>query len=240
MIEQVVTTIQPLIEKNGNRLEVRGAGDVGLLRTDATRLRQVLLNLLSNASKFTENGQITLEAERLSAKGSEGDWISIAVRDTGIGMSDEQLGRLFEAFSQAEASTSKRYGGTGLGLAISRSFCRLMGGDIFVDSEPGVGSTFTVRIPVEAPESESDAAEYAGDESALEESNVQDDSFDEAVGTILTIDDDPEARSLLRRILERESFRVVGAASGSEGLRMARAGRPDCITLDVMMPGMDG
>ncbi|MCL7938239.1 MAG: GAF domain-containing protein [marine benthic group bacterium] len=240
VIEQVVTTIQPLIEKNGNRLEVRGAGDVGLLRTDATRLRQVLLNLLSNASKFTENGQITLEAERLSAKGSEGDWISIAVRDTGIGMSDEQLGRLFEAFSQAEASTSKRYGGTGLGLAISRSFCRLMGGDIFVDSEPGVGSTFTVRIPVEAPESESDAAEYAGDESALEESNMQDDSFDEAVGTILTIDDDPEARSLLRRILERESFRVVGAASGSEGLRMARAGRPDCITLDVMMPGMDG
>ncbi|MEJ2548074.1 MAG: response regulator, partial [Gemmatimonadota bacterium] len=240
VIEQVVTTIQPLIEKNGNILEVRGADEIGLLRSDSTRLRQVLLNLLSNASKFTEEGHITLEAERIAAADSEGDWVSIAVRDTGIGMSDEQLGRLFEAFSQAEASTSKRFGGTGLGLAISRSFCRLMGGDIFVDSEPGVGSTFTVRIPVEAPESPRDVSPDSAAGSSSGGGTEPDASAQEAVGTILTVDDDPEARSLLRRILERESFRVVEAADGLEGLRMARANRPDCITLDVMMPGMDG
>ncbi|MEJ2481973.1 MAG: response regulator [Gemmatimonadota bacterium] len=239
VIEQVVTTIQPLIAKNGNRLEVRGAETIGLLRSDATRLRQVLLNLLSNASKFTENGSITLEAERLTPTDSEGDWVSIAVRDTGIGMSDEQLARLFEAFSQAEASTAKRYGGTGLGLAISRSFCRLMGGDIFVDSEPGAGSTFTVRIPVEAPESPPDtvSGSAATPEAGAGSSGI---SPERAVGTILTIDDDPAARSLLRRILERESFRVVEATDGPDGLQKARESLPDCITLDVMMPGMDG
>ena len=235
ILEQVATTIQPLVNKNGNELVVRGAERIGLMRSDATRLRQVVLNLLSNSSKFTEQGTITLEADRRMPPDSDGEWIEISVRDTGIGMTDEQLGRLFEAFSQAESSISKRYGGTGLGLAISRQFCRMMGGDIYVDSEPGVGSTFTVRLPAEiaptipTPETAlSDGAFTPGLEPG------------DALGTVLAIDDDPEARALLRRVLTKESFLVAEAADGEEGIRMARRLMPDCITLDVMMPGMDG
>ena len=234
VLEQVATTEQPLIAKNSNELVVRGADRVGLLRSDATRLRQVMLNLLSNASKFTENGVITLEAERRIPPGVEAEWIEISVRDSGIGMTDEQLGRLFEAFSQAESSTARRYGGTGLGLAISRRFCRMMGGDIYVDSEPGVGSTFTVRLPAEIdgiqPSVDSDTGD--GSRPGLER--------EKAVGTVLAIDDDPEARALLRRVLTKERFFVIEAANGMEGIRLAREIRPDCITLDVMMPGMDG
>jgi len=150
-------------------------------------------------------------------------------------MTDEQLDRLFEAFSQAESSIARRYGGTGLGLAISRRFCRMMGGDIFVDSDPGVGSTFTIRLPAEIDEMApaSDEAQAASEPGpGLEQGD--------ALGTVLAIDDDPEARALLRRILTKENFRVAEAAGGEEGIRMARALMPDCITLDVMMPGMDG
>ena len=237
VVDQVVTTIQPLVERNGNRLVVLGAGQLGILHSDSTRLRQVLLNLLSNASKFTENGVITLEAER---EVGDDEWISIAVRDTGIGMDDEQLGRLFEAFSQAESSTAKRFGGTGLGLTISRSFCRMMGGDVFVDSEPGVGSTFTVRIPAHAPP-QAAASDGTGDEDIAHDAPSELGSdFSSALGTILTIDDDPQARTLLRRLLEREGYRVQEAPDGETGLQQARELRPDCITLDVMMPGMDG
>jgi hypothetical protein len=234
VIEQVATTVQPLIRKNGNELVVRGADRVGLLRSDATRLRQVVLNLLSNASKFTDHGVITLEAERRTPPGGDAEWIEISVRDTGIGMTDEQLGRLFEAFSQAESSTARRYGGTGLGLAISRRFCRMMGGDIYVDSEPGIGSTFTVRLPAEIDGTQptEDSETRDGSESGLEREN--------ALGTVLAIDDDSEARALLRRVLTKERFFVVEAADGPEGIRLARELRPDCITLDVMMPGMDG
>jgi hypothetical protein len=233
VIEQVATTVRPLIEKNGNRLEVR-ANAPGMLRSDSTRLRQVLLNLLSNAAKFTENGVIRLEAERGTPRGATREWLSISVRDTGIGMTDEQLGRLFQAFSQAESSIAKRFGGTGLGLAISRHFCRLMGGDIYVDSEPGVGSTFTVRIPA-AVEVESDSTS-----DGAVEADTFEISAEEAVGTVLAIDDDPQARALLRRVLAKERFRVEEATGGEDGLRRARELRPDIITLDVMMPGMDG
>ena len=235
VIRQVATTIQPLVNKNGNELVVRGTERIGRMRSDSTRLRQVALNLLSNASKFTDHGTITLEADRRTPPGADREWIEISVRDTGIGMTDEQLGRLFEAFSQAESSIAKRYGGTGLGLAISRRFCRMMGGDIFVDSDPGVGSTFTVRLPAEIDEvaPTSDAVQGASEPGpALEQGD--------AVGTVLAIDDDPEARALLRRVLTKENFRVAEAASGEEGIRLARELMPDCITLDVMMPGLDG
>jgi PAS domain S-box-containing protein len=142
LVKDVATTVQPLIEKNGNRLitSVNGAG--GEARADVTKMRQVLLNLLSNASKFTDKGEI-----RLTARRAGGDLL-YEVKDSGIGMTPEQSGKLFEAFAQADASTSKNFGGTGLGLAISRQFCRLMGGDITVTSVPGEGSTFTVRVPV--------------------------------------------------------------------------------------------
>ncbi len=235
VIDQVTTTIQPLIAKNGNELVVRGADRVGLMQSDATRLRQVVLNLLSNASKFTENGVISLEAERRIPPDGDAEWIEISVRDTGIGMTDEQLGRLFEAFSQAESSIARRFGGTGLGLAISRRFCRMMGGDIYVDSEPGVGSTFTVRLPAEISATVPTADTGQTDGEARSDLEPED-----ALGTVLAIDDDPEARSLLRRVLTKERFLVVEAADGAEGIRLARELRPDCITLDVMMPGMDG
>jgi len=219
LIQQVATTVQPLVEKNGNRLTVRCAADAGAMRSDATRLRQVLLNLLSNASKFTERGEITLEVLR------QGPTLVFRVRDTGIGMTPEQLGRLFEAFAQAEASTASKYGGTGLGLAISRRFCQLMGGDVAVESAAGKGSTFTVRLPADAP-----AAEPAPSPAAR----------GAAGGTVLVIDDDAGARDLVARFLEKEGLAVIPAADGGAGLRLARERRPDVITLDVVMPGMDG
>src|SRR5262249_5035391 len=120
------------------------AHGVGEMEADATKLRQILFNLLGNAAKFTDHGTITLAVAR-----EPGDWLTFAVSDTGIGMSEEQLGRLFEAFNQADSSTSRRFGGTGLGLALVRHFSRMMGGDVTVTSTPGAGSTFTVRLPVE-------------------------------------------------------------------------------------------
>ncbi|MDT8436219.1 MAG: response regulator, partial [Gemmatimonadota bacterium] len=235
LLEQVATTVRPLIEKNGNRLTIVGADRLGTIRSDSTRLRQVLLNLLSNAAKFTSEGTVALEAERDTPPDGPGEWISVAVRDSGIGMTDEQLERLFEAFSQADSSIAKRYGGTGLGLAISRRFCRLMGGDIYVDSAPGAGSTFTVRLPVAI-----DAAPSAGEAPVEEMPDPGGDAQAACIGTVLVIDDDPGGRALLRRVLEKERFRVEEAPGGEEGLRRARDLAPDCITLDVMMPGMDG
>ena len=152
VIDDVVTTVRPLVDKNRNRLDVCYNGELGKMRSDQTRIRQVLFNLLSNACKFTEDGVITLEASRVQRDG-DGDWLVFRVRDSGIGMTQEQLGRLFEAFSQAEASTAARYGGTGLGLALSRRFCQMMGGDIAVESVPGSGSTFTIEVPATAPAS---------------------------------------------------------------------------------------
>jgi signal transduction histidine kinase len=143
LVRDVEAIVRPLVEKNGNTLVVECAEGIGSMHADLTKVRQALFNLLSNAAKFTDHGAISLTVER-----EPDDWLTFAVADTGIGMTDEQLGRLFEAFSQAEASTAGRYGGTGLGLAISRHFCRLMGGDLTVESEYGQGSTFRVRLPV--------------------------------------------------------------------------------------------
>ncbi|HEV8267382.1 MAG TPA: ATP-binding protein, partial [Thermoanaerobaculia bacterium] len=141
LIEDAATSVAPLVEKNGNRLVVDVPERLGVLRVDALRLRQILLNLLSNASKFTKEGTITLSGR------VEGGEVVLAVKDTGIGVTQEQLSRLFKPFTQADAAVAARYGGTGLGLTIAKSFCELMGGSISVASEPGKGSTFTVRLP---------------------------------------------------------------------------------------------
>jgi PAS domain S-box-containing protein len=146
-VDEVTTTVQPLVEKHDNRLDIRCGGDLGTMHSDLTKLRQMLLNLLSNACKFTDGGKITLEAIRRPGANGDADIILFKVSDSGIGMTAEQMKKLFEAFSQAEASTTRRYGGTGLGLAITRHFCRLMGGDVTVESKPGVGSTFTIELP---------------------------------------------------------------------------------------------
>ncbi len=223
LVEEVKATVTPLVRRNGNRLEVVAEGDQEPMTADVTKVRQVLLNLLSNAAKFTENGTIQLRVRR------DRDEVCIAISDSGIGMTPEQIGRLFEAFSQAEASTAKTYGGTGLGLVISRKFCRLMGGDITVESAPGEGTTFTVRLPrvVILPDA-ADAAEVtqgAGSGDA---------------GTVLVIDDDPNVHDLLQRALSREGFRVEAALEGEGGLEKAREIKPDAILLDIMMPGLDG
>jgi signal transduction histidine kinase len=151
LIANVVKTIEPLAAKNANQVAVQCDAEIGTLHADQMRLRQALLNLTSNANKFTDHGTITIDA-RQRQEGSR-DWVTIAVADTGIGMTPEQMGKLFQEFSQADASTTRKYGGTGLGLAISKRFCQMMGGDITVESEPGRGSTFTIRLPriVEAP-----------------------------------------------------------------------------------------
>jgi signal transduction histidine kinase len=151
VIDEVVKTIEPLAAKNGNQVAVHYDGEIGTVRADQMRLRQALLNLMSNANKFTERGTITIDAHRQQE--NDGDWITLAVTDTGIGMTPEQIGKLFQEFSQASSATASKYGGSGLGLVISRRFCQMMGGDITVESEGGRGSTFTIRLPrvVDAP-----------------------------------------------------------------------------------------
>ncbi|MBC8107939.1 MAG: response regulator [Anaerolineae bacterium] len=244
MIEDVVSTIGPMVRQNSNALKVDVPEDVGSITADLTKLRQVLFNLLSNASKFTSGGEVTLSARRFEHGGQRGgaEEIHFIVRDTGIGMNSTQLDGLFQAFSQAEPSTASRYGGTGLGLAISRQFCRMMGGDIEVRSEVGHGATFTVRLPahVEDRSAEVNAgARNLGPGASEDKSRIVSAAASTA-GVVLVIDDDPAARELLRRYLEADGFRVVTTTSGAEGLALARTIDPVAITLDVMMPETDG
>ena len=228
LVGEVEITIRPLTAHNGNTLEVRVAGDVGPIRADLTKVRQMLLNLLSNATKFTEKGTIRLEVARARSAAWGGHDLLFRVRDEGIGMTPAQQGRLFEAFTQAEASTTRRFGGTGLGLAITRRFCEMMGGRIEVESTPGVGSTFTLSIPEDVEGAAAGPLPAPTPAAAA------------SAGRILVIDDEAPVRGLMRRFLAREGFTVDEAASGEAGIALARQERPDAITLDVMMPGMDG
>jgi PAS domain S-box-containing protein len=226
MLEAVAATARPLVEKNGNRFEVEMAPDLGSMRTDSTKLRQILLNLLSNAAKFTEAGAVRLEARR--GEGTDmGQYLQFRVSDSGIGIAPEKLKQIFEPFTQAGRAVSQKFGGTGLGLALSRRFAYMMGGDIEVESELGKGSTFTVRVPIFFAPRRGSSAEAGKEESR---SGVQ----------VLVIDDDLNTRDLLARSLAREGYSSAVAASGDEGLRLARELRPQLIILDVLMPDMDG
>jgi signal transduction histidine kinase/DNA-binding response OmpR family regulator len=236
LIEEVKSTIHPLIEKNANALDVRYPPDLPAMHADVTRMRQILFNLLSNASKFTERGTVSLEMEM--EKIGPFDWVVFRIKDTGIGMTPDQLGKLFQAFTQADASTSRKYGGTGLGLVISRKFCQMMGGDVSVTSVYGKGSVFTVRLPLRVADRKVPAAAAAG--TAAESITIKPAGKVEPVATVLVIDDDPNACELMARGLSKENFKVVTAPTGEEGLKVARELRPDVITLDVLMPGMDG
>jgi GAF domain-containing protein/DNA-binding response OmpR family regulator len=319
LVRDAVTVIRPLAERNGNTLVVACPDDIGSMYADQVKVRQALLNLLSNASKFTQQGTIELRvaphpptpimptmgpptptAPASGRGGADGSLlpapahgggggaggaggaggggvpaarpydaadgvpdhgrgespirppaplaphaashpapvVTFAVADTGIGMTEEQLGRLFEAFSQADSSTTRRFGGTGLGLAITRHFCRLMGGDVTVESEYGAGSTFTITLPAEVAQSEVRAASDDVAASSLATPDTQDPAPNTPV--VLVIDDDRAVRELMQRFLRGEGMRIVAAASGEEGLRLARELKPAAITLDVMMPGMDG
>jgi CheY-like chemotaxis protein/anti-sigma regulatory factor (Ser/Thr protein kinase) len=229
LVKDIAAVISPLAAKNANRLDVRCPDPIGTMRADLTKVRQAVFNLLSNACKFTDRGTITLAVTRERLDGRDG--LVFSVHDTGIGMTPEQLAKLFEAFSQADAATTRKYGGTGLGLALSRRLCRMMGGDVTVESEVGRGSTFTIRLPAEVRET---AGEVAVPAEPAEGVVVP------PAGTVLVIDDEPAVRDLMQRFLTKEGFRVVTASGGEDGLRQARDIRPDAITLDVMMPGMDG
>jgi hypothetical protein len=234
LVESVVTTCRPLVGAKGNVLDVRVAPDVGTMLSDQVRIRQCLLNLLSNAAKFTEQGRITLRAER--ARAGERDWIKFQVEDTGIGMTPEQQARIFDAFVQAEDDTTVKYGGTGLGLAIVRNLARLLGGDVRVRSEPGRGSTFTLDLPADR---EGRAAEReTGARPAAQKNKTSPAAANQPL--VLVIDDQQDARDILSKHIRNGGFNVAVAASGAEGLQLAKALKPAAVTLDVMMPGMDG
>jgi signal transduction histidine kinase/CheY-like chemotaxis protein len=229
LMKDLVATIEPLAAKNANKIVLDVAADATQVRADPMRLRQILLNLASNASKFTDKGTIGIRVVRHSVDGVP--WIDFTVTDTGIGMNEEQVARLFQDFVQADASTTRKYGGTGLGLAISRRLTRMMGGDIIVESRPGHGSAFTVRLP--------DTEPVAAPEATLAPQRAAQPSDDEQP-LVLVIDDDDTACDVIKRLLGREGFAVVTAKGGKDGLRLARELRPRAITLDVIMPDVDG
>jgi len=236
LLNDTVSTITPLADKNNNHLVLQGAENIGEMYSDQTKTRQILMNLLSNACKFTSDGEVTLSIERRT--NIENESFIFAVTDTGIGMTDEQAAGVFDAFTQADASTTREYGGTGLGLAISRRFCRMMGGEINVTSTPGIGTTFSMELPVTAQETElQNASQVTEDIVAL---NDQPEAAKTGQRTILVIDDDPSVLHLTQRHLQRSGYRVLLAQSGAQGLEIARNDKPDAITLDLIMPAMDG
>lgn len=231
MVDDIVHTLQPLFTKNKDSLEVNYGEELGEMHADLTKLRQILLKLLSNASKFNEQkGTISLEVLRELAEDGR-DWIVFRVQDNGIGMNEEQKQQLFQIFSQADMSTTRKYGGAGLGLAITNHFIQMMGGVINIESELGKGSTFTVRLPaqVNSVQEPSTKPLHSSHDAVLEEG-----------GIVLVIDDDAEVRDVLNKYLSKLGYQVEMASSGEEGLRLARKVLPDIITLDVMMPKMDG
>src|SRR5207253_8336615 len=209
LIDEVIGTAGQLAEKNQNRLVVEAQENVGALNADAMRLKQILLNLLSNACKFTKEGEVALRVRKV-ADGR--DWVELAVADSGIGMTAEQQAKLFQDFSQADSLTARRYGGTGLGLAITRKLARMMDGDVTATSEPGKGSVFTVRLP-------------GGAGTAPTESIGLDAGRSLGAECVLVIDDDITARELIADSLKAEGFSVETAAGGLEGLKGNR-GKP--------------
>ncbi|MCB1061596.1 MAG: response regulator [Verrucomicrobiae bacterium] len=237
LIEEVVGTIQPLVEKSRNRLEVDCSPDVGRMFADITKVRQALFNLLSNSAKFTKDGVLKLKVWREPAKHSAGsaDRILMQISDSGIGMSEEQMSRLFTAFTQADSSTTRNYGGTGLGLAITQQFCQFMGGNVTVESKEGEGSVFTITLPA-VYEEETVTVTNGNDAIQAVTAATSGDSR----RSVLVIDDDEAIRDLMSRSLSKAGFHVETAGNGTVGLEMAKKLRPSVITLDVMMPGMDG
>ena len=229
-VRDAAGTVDALVAKRGNCLVLDLPGGLGTARTDATKLRQGLFNLLSNAAKFTEGGTITLRVRR--AAGPDGDGLTFAVEDTGIGMSPEQVERLFQRFVQADGSTTRRYGGTGLGLALTKAFANLLGGDVTVASEIGRGTRFVIAVPVTLPEPEVDAgSDEPGRGTAMAGTGR---------GLVLVIDDEESQRDLMGRFLQRQGFAVRTAADGRTGLDLARSLAPRVVLLDVMMPDIDG
>ena len=230
LVEEIASTVQPAVAQNGNILLTKISPNVREMHADPTKVRQILLNLLGNACKFTEHGTISLSVDRETVSGE--DWLEFAVADTGIGISPEQKATLFREFLQADSSISRKYGGTGLGLAITDRFAHMMGGHVEVDSEPNIGSKFTVRLPASAAAPAGPPADSRKPQRTPLVNSERE--------TILVIDDDPAVRDLMVRFLGKLGFQAVAAHDGKEGLSLAREIRPVVITLDVMMPDLDG
>jgi signal transduction histidine kinase/DNA-binding response OmpR family regulator len=241
MLEDISTTMQPLLDKNSNQLILDLPPAIGGMHADLTKVRQILFNLLSNASKFTKSGEIRLTVRRSVPDLGE-QWIELQVRDSGIGLTPEQAAKVFDAFVQADASTTRRYGGTGLGLTITRKFCEMMGGNIRVASESGKGAVFIVQLPARVVDQHPSPASLIELASAVGGTSAGDSRVEAGgeAGSVLVIDDDPVIQDLMSSFLCKEGYRVTAAAGGDEGLKRARELRPDVITLDVAMPSMDG
>ena len=236
MIQDIINTIQPTVKKNNNQLKVELDDTINEMQADATKVRQILFNLLSNAAKFTHDGTVLLQASRQVDDNNQ-DTIVFRVVDDGIGMTPEQLGRIFDAFTQADDSTTRKYGGTGLGLVISQRFCQMMGGSISVDSTPGHGSTFTVTLPVTVVKQKEIAVIPL---LASPRTNLTTTSESIQPGTVLIIDDDPTIHDLLSTTLSKEGLRVISTFDGAEGIKRAQEIMPDVILLDVLMPDRNG
>jgi len=236
LANEVSHTLQPVINKNSNALKINLDKDLGSISVDITRLRQVLFNLLSNACKFTEKGEITFTVSRKTIR--ELDWVNFTISDTGIGMDTDQVEKLFKSFSQVHSDNIQKYGGTGLGLAITKRICEMMGGDIFVESKPDEGTTFSVHLPAVMPTPEIAPITLPSIPKSGKDSSEPDSEPQENV--ILVIDDDPMIHNQMKRAFEKEGYKIVCASDGEEGLTLARKLHPTLITLDVLMPGMDG
>jgi adenylate cyclase len=237
VVEQVVTTMAPLADQGHNKIILECTGEVGSFVGDPVRFREILLNLLGNACKFTDNGIITVRIDRERA--ADRDWAHIAVSDTGVGMAPDQLSMLFSEFVQLDDSVRKRHGGTGLGLAISQHLSELMGGKITVESELGVGSTFTLHLPLDAGRQvEADADSAEGGSMSL--ASTRGLAATAAGATVLVVDDDPAVIELLVMMLARKGYNVVPVSEGGKVVQRAKELRPDAITLDILMPRPDG
>ncbi len=247
LVKDVMDNVEPLIAANGNSRMVDCDERIGSIHIDAARLKQVLVNILGNAAKFTHNGEVSLFVDRMQDKA--GEWVEFRVTDTGIGISDKQQKQLFNAFTQVDESATRQYGGTGLGLAISRNMCQLMGGDITVTSQMECGSEFVIRIPADVMDANEGAcvANMSSQQPALAPALAINSEYTENITeqyekspTILVIDDDPSVGDLLQRTLREEGFHIEIASSGREGLEKAVELVPDLIILDVVMPDMSG
>ena len=226
IIEEVEATIKPLVEKNGNKLVVEYETDIEKISADLTKMRQILLNLLSNSAKFTKDGTITISV--VSSKVKE-HAVDFNISDTGIGMTPDQVDKVFKPFTQADEKTTRKFGGTGLGLTITKMFAEMMGGDINLKSKEGEGTTFTVTIPTKVSDPKKQDIVQNNDIANVESGY-----------TVLVIDDDDNAQDMMRKFLEKQNVSILQAKSGEDGLKLAAEYMPDAITLDVMMPEMDG
>jgi PAS domain S-box-containing protein len=242
LVDEVKTIVDPMVKKNNNTLVIECPADIGSLQTDMTKLKQSVINLLSNAAKFTKEGKVTLRLSRDQfppgappQAGQDGveSWVKFEVVDSGIGMTAEQLGRLFQAFTQADSSTTRNFGGTGLGLTITKHFCAMLGGSIDVKSTPGQGSTFTILLPDRAAKS-APAEDLDTDRPIA----IRDPSS--GAINVLVVDDDPAVHDVLAATLGKEGYQITHARDGIEALNIMRTSPPDIVTLDVMMPKLDG